>query len=262
MAENTIQVKAYFPTGAWATVSLVFDSLDTMPTADDIIAGVEAKGFSIDFAGVEVGDKIQTVTHVMHRVKMNKDGSETPVIALYHENVGMKYKLDHKYLNNSDDIAEFESVSGMKLSDIPVYDGEAFLPRDHAKANRYVIQMPKPVKVATYEGEYEFNGKTDTKDYIRNFIGASNQPVTPANVTDMPTSTRQQERQSEQQTASAGWLKNDDALEKVKTQLTFFELNYGKDVLTDARKTVIAGGYDTPDLYLEALENQIKAIGA
>lgn len=100
---------------------------------------------------------------------------------------------------------------------------------------------------------------TDWLNTLRN-RSSNHQSTKPANVTDIPT--RQQERQSEQQTASAGWLNNQGALDKVKAYLTSFEENYGKDVLKDARKTVIAGGYDTPDLYLEALENQIKSIGA
>ena len=81
--------------------------------------------------------EIATVATVMRRVHINADGSETPVVDLYPAwnatGTYGQYKIAHEYLNQDWQVERFEKFAGVKLEDLPLYNGQQALIRKSAR---------------------------------------------------------------------------------------------------------------------------------
>ena len=71
-------------------------------------------------------EKSETVNYVLRSISSNEKG-ESPKIYLYTER--FNHKFLHVYLNTDQEIAAFEAACGVRLDDLPLWDGKAHIER-------------------------------------------------------------------------------------------------------------------------------------
>lgn len=150
MESNTTQVngwiKLYHPSGAQVSLPVPMLSRLTTQQALDVLGSVSEYinvGFLVNAPDLEDGDLIEEVNAVARREA--KD--ETPIIDFYSSNMKLLKKFMHVYLNTEQDVAAFEDATGLKLSALPVYDGALAIARDDNKARKYIVSLPRPLKL-------------------------------------------------------------------------------------------------------------------
>jgi len=147
---NTTQVngwiKLYHPTGAQVTLPVPMLSRITTEQALDVLGSVSEyinAGFLVNAPGLEDGELIEEVNAVARREA--KD--ETPIIDFYSSNTKLLKKFMHVYMNAEQDVAAFEEATDIKISSLTVYDGTLAVARDDGKARKYLISLPRPIKL-------------------------------------------------------------------------------------------------------------------
>lgn len=149
MEGNTTQVngwiKLYHPSGAQVSLPVPLLSRLTTQQALDVLGSVSEYinvGFLVNAPDLEDGELIEEVNAVARREA--KD--ETPIID-FSSNMKLLKKFMHVYLNTEQDVAAFEEASGLKLAALPVYDGALAIARDDNKARKYIVSLPRPLKL-------------------------------------------------------------------------------------------------------------------
>lgn len=144
------------------------------------IAGA-LEGLAAANAPKEEGEQAEDIGHVVRRVKGNDDGSETPVIDLYPERA--KFRILGVYLNTPQDVAAFEAAAGLRLADLPLYEGDNSIERGKGpKTDKYVVSLSRPARVAIkpnprYEGPED---KTHPKRlFVRWLPAGAPEPAAP-----------------------------------------------------------------------------------
>lgn len=150
MEGNTTQVngwiKLYHPSGAQVSLPVPILSRLTTQQAMDVLGSVSEYinvGFLVNAPDLEDGELIEEVNAVARREA--KD--ETPIIDFYSSNTKLLKKFMHVYLNTEQDVAAFEEATGLKLAALPVYDGALAIARDDNKARKYIVSLPRPIKL-------------------------------------------------------------------------------------------------------------------
>lgn len=151
--KNFALTRLYHPLGAQVSIPLDLNIQITPEQASNLLNGVETlinAGWLINVPGLEKGELMEEVISVSRR----EGNDKAAIIGFYVAHPKMVNKLLHVYLNTVDDIKAFEQASGLKLSAIPLYDGDQFLAKDSPKAQKYIIILPRPIKVV-----YEISDK-------------------------------------------------------------------------------------------------------
>ncbi len=187
-------LKLYHLGGVQVTLPVLTGEPVTPEMASLMLASVGAylaAGFAANLPGVEEGEKVEDIRHVVRRVKTNDDGSETPVIDLYPERANFRILV--LYLNTEQDVQAFETACGVRVQDLPLYDGDNSIERGKGpKTDKYVTTLPRNAK-AIFKANSKWEGDDDKKHTKRLFIrwhGVSvngNGSVKPADVGNQPT---------------------------------------------------------------------------
>ena len=164
-------VKLYHPGGVQVTLPVLTGEPVTPEMAGLMLTSVGAylaAGFAANLPGVEEGEKLEDIRHVVRRVKVNSDGSETPVIDLYPERANFRVLV--LYLNAEQDVQAFESACGVRLADLSLYDGDNSIERGKGpKTDKYVTTLPKNTKVV-FKANPKWEGDEDKKNTKRLFL--------------------------------------------------------------------------------------------
>ena len=146
-SETTGWVKLYHPCGSQVTLPV---PVNTQLTADQIAAlariMVDAylnSGFQVNAPGLEEGEQKKEVAFVSRRAGRD----ETPIVAFYIDHPKVFKKSLHVYLNKAEDVEAFEAATGLKLMDIPLWDGERDIDRDNKSAAKYILPLPRPISL-------------------------------------------------------------------------------------------------------------------
>jgi len=180
--------KVYHPSGLQVTIPLPLENALTPASAKamlDSVSTLLTAGFLVNAPGLEDGEKVETIVGVVRRAKANDDGSETPVIDLYPDRAN--FRILGIYLNNEQDIQAFEKAVGVKLRDLPLYEGDNAIERGKGqKTDKYVVAIKQPLKVV-FKANPKWEGDEDKKHPKRVFlrwasqaVEASASPSTPA----------------------------------------------------------------------------------
>jgi len=140
------EIKLYTPENALVTIPIDPEHGISREQAHNILSSVRnllAVGFSIKEKRLDEVEQIQEVAFVERRVSAD----ETPILDFYVAHPKATKKAIHTYLNTEEQIRAFETVSGLRVIDIPQYDGELALSKDSPKASTYIIKLPRPIKV-------------------------------------------------------------------------------------------------------------------
>lgn len=113
MTDNNSWVKLFHKSGAQVTIAIpATEPSEIAKYVDECL-----NHFTVDLPGVEEGEKKELCKAVARRVKVNDDGTDTPVIDLYGDG---KFKFITIYLNTPIDIKTFEEATKLKLDSIPL----------------------------------------------------------------------------------------------------------------------------------------------
>lgn len=223
----------------------------------DSVSTLLTVGFLVNAPGLEDGEKVETISAVVRRAKANDDGSETPVIDLYPDRAN--FRILGIYLNNEQDIQAFEKAAGVKLAQLPLYDGDNAIERGKGvKTDKYVIALKSPVKVV-FKANPKWEGDEDKKHSKRIFVRWASQSVEAAASSPTPAASGNGNGNGTQP------LTIDDALklttpkgtplsELDEAQLTQIATFQKKDMNDDTKKLKVAAA-----LILEARKNPVKA---
>jgi hypothetical protein len=173
LTPNTVWLKVYTPGGFQASVTLTFT--DAIPTAADVERRLIAAGYSATLPGLKAGDELEKIESVIRR----QSGKGTPIIDFYpywgYEGKFGVNKHAHLYLDNPDQIAEFEARTGLKLADLPLYEGETPRNRVYGQPrHRCEIPVNRPLEMIKRPNGQHDNGMPKY-EYL--YFGASPVPA-------------------------------------------------------------------------------------
>ena len=188
--ENTNTVcgwaKVYHPSGLQVTIPLPLETSLNAANAKamlDSVSTLLTVGFLVNAPGLEDGEKVETIVGVVRRAKANDDATETPVIDLYPDRAN--FRILGIYLNNEQDIQAFEKAAGVKLSELPLYDGDNAIERGKgAKTDKYVIALKQPAKVV-FKANPKWEGDEDKKHPKRIFVRWMTQAQSPSDTSTL-----------------------------------------------------------------------------
>jgi hypothetical protein len=145
-AQTTGWIKLYHPSGAQVSLPVPLLSRLTTEQAMDMLGSVSEyinAGFLVNAPGLEDGELLEEVNAVACREAKDR----TPIIDFYSSNTKLLKKFMHVYLNTEQDVAAFDEATGIQVTSLPVYDGALAIARDDNKAGKYIVNLPRPLKL-------------------------------------------------------------------------------------------------------------------
>jgi hypothetical protein len=171
-------VKLFHPSSAQVTIPLLLEKPLLVTEAQALLASVSSllqAGFSVEPPGLEEGEHEEEIGFVVKRSKLNADDTETPVIDLYPSRGN--FRLLARYLNNDNDILEFEKICRVNLASLPLYEGDKCIERGkNPKLDKYVTSLMHPVKVI-WKPNPRYEGQNDKKNAKRLFVRWADLPL-------------------------------------------------------------------------------------
>jgi hypothetical protein len=137
--------KLFHPAGAQVSLPVPLEPLSGAQAKalfTSVAALIEA-GFLVSAPGLEDGELAEEV----NAVSLRNAKDETPIVDFYSSNSKLLKKFMHSYLNNEQEVADFEAATGLHLADLTVYDGSLAIARDDPKAGKYLTPLPRPIKL-------------------------------------------------------------------------------------------------------------------
>lgn len=154
MEANTVTFSVYDPNGIRVTFAL---PLNEIAAVNGVIADVLANGFTATVAGAAPGENVEEVGFVSRREKA--DG--TPVIDLFSPNDLLAHRVFAHYLDTLEQIADFETATGLKLSEIPVWIAEQPIKKTSPTWKQYGVQTRKVARIALKDNPRHDPNETD-----------------------------------------------------------------------------------------------------
>lgn len=172
MTENNFALTTlYHPgTGAKVSIPLSLETELTTEIARSLILSVDnliMAGFTVNLPGLEDGENFEQIGFVVRREKENGDSTATPLVDLY--GTQDNYRKVGIYLNTDADVAQFEAATGLRLSNLPLYDGSPIERGKNAKQDRFVVSLKSPAKMVWMLNP-KWEGESDKKHAKRMFV--------------------------------------------------------------------------------------------
>ncbi len=137
----------YHPSGAKISIPITIQPGETYSSVgQDLVRAVSSlieAGLLVNMPGLDEGELVDEVVSVACR--MSKDN--TKIVAFYKAHPKLEKKFIHEYLDTPEQIADFEAATGLRLASLPVFDGDKDITKDHRNAAKYIIPLPRPVKL-------------------------------------------------------------------------------------------------------------------
>ena len=150
--DTTGWVKLFHPNGPQVTLPVPMLARLSAEQAVEMLASVSAylsAGFLVSAPGLEDGEQKQEVVSVSRRE--GKDA--VPIVAFYLAHPKVLKKFLHAYLNNVEEIQAFEAATGIRLADIPLWEGERDIDKDNKNAARHIVPLARPISLVYEVGE-------------------------------------------------------------------------------------------------------------
>ena len=137
--------KLFHPAGAQVSLPVPLEPLsaDQARAMFNSVAALIDAGFTVTAPGLEEGELAEEV----NAVSLRNAKDNTPIVDFYSANTKLLKKFMHLYLNNEQDVADFEAATGLHLAGLTVYDGSLAIARDDNKAGKYITPLPRPIKL-------------------------------------------------------------------------------------------------------------------
>lgn len=134
-----------------------------------------AAGWLIAEPSLEEGERVEPIAYVVKREKYNQtDQTTTPVVDLYP--VNGKFRVLSVYLNGGLDIRAFETATGLRLNDMPLYEADNSIERGKGpKTDKFVVTLGKQAKIV-WKANPKWEGDEDKKHQKRVFVRWADAP--------------------------------------------------------------------------------------
>ena len=160
--------RLYHPSGVQVTLPISLDKPITADVAKGTLTSVSTlieAGWLVNAPGLEEGEHVDEVRHVVRRVKSNDDNSDTPIVDLYPERGN--FRLLGVYLNDPQSIQAFENACGVHIPDLPLYEGNGTIERgSNPRLEKFVVSLSRPVRVV-WKTNPKWEGEEDKKHQKR-----------------------------------------------------------------------------------------------
>lgn len=143
---NYALTSLYHHSGAKVSIPIDLDNGFSPERASNLVISIDAlisAGLSVNAPGLVQGELYEEINAVAKRA--GNDG--VPIVAFYSSHPKLVKKYLHVYMDTVEDIEAFEKATGVKLASLPLNDGEKDFDRDKPAAKKYVISLPRPIKV-------------------------------------------------------------------------------------------------------------------
>jgi hypothetical protein len=107
-----------------------------------------AVGFTVNAPEAKEGEIIEEIGWVVARQGTNRAGHTIYVLSMYVNNEALIHPKIKVYLDTPELENQFEHVSGLRLRSLPIYEGEGNISRASGVSSKYIIQAPRPFRVA------------------------------------------------------------------------------------------------------------------
>lgn len=133
----------------------------------------------------------QIIGYVAKRSRIDeRTGYEVPILDLYATHEKMTKRFIVRYINTEQQAKEFEAITGLKIEDIPLFDGAQPVEKGTRQAEKYIVALPFPVKIS-YKDNPKYNKlkpdaektKEEKKIPARLFVNWLERVEVPANPT-------------------------------------------------------------------------------
>ena len=163
---NSASFPLYNPRGIRVHFTVPFDDdgSDINATIDMLLAN----GYMVNAVGLEANEKRETIGWVVRYNHTNKkDGSVTPRIFFYSDNDKLVNKVGDTYLNTGEETVEFERVTGLQVSKLPVWVARGAPERTDAGAREFVTPVAKPFAIVNKPNpDYKGEGDLEHTKYL------------------------------------------------------------------------------------------------
>lgn len=172
MSENsspTAWTTGWLPNGAKVSFTIPVTLDGAFDTVLDFTNRLLAAGFLLAEPGVGDGEKQDMVGWVCRHVKIDDDGSETPVIDLYADHESVTHKIVRMYLNTPEDVRAFEAATGVKVNNLPLVETPGAIERaPNIPAAKKIIRLAQPVAaIHKANPNYEEGSKKLKRLFVR-----------------------------------------------------------------------------------------------
>jgi hypothetical protein len=125
-------------------------------TAFAAVASALDAGFLAQAPGLEEGEEREQVGWVV-KTLFERNGKVTPCLLLYSASEALRMSILRVYLDTAEQIGAVERASGLRVADLPEYEGADKPERGKAqKTDRFFVKAPRPFGVV-----YKLNRKYD-----------------------------------------------------------------------------------------------------
>jgi hypothetical protein len=143
-------------------------SIEAARAAFQSVSALLEAGWLVAMPGLESSERIEEIRHVVRRVKVNEDSTETPVVDLYPDRAN--FRVLGVYLNTPQDLYMFEAACGVHLSALPLYEGDNAIERGKGpKTDKYVTALGRTARVVLKQNP-RWEGDEDKKHPKRLFV--------------------------------------------------------------------------------------------
>lgn len=154
MNPNSARIRVYHPRGFQVYIEFAYTDPASAYTEVEAIADAGWLPSPPDLPPGGEKEKIVTV------VRRRKPSDGTPIIDFYpewqHDGKFGMHKYAHMYLDDAETIAQFEAQSGLKLGEIPLYNGQTALRRNYGKVSEFETAVKTPFDLVKIpDGEHE-----------------------------------------------------------------------------------------------------------
>lgn len=168
---NTLWVRGYTGDGFQVAVTVDVTRNTEYGLTENIqfaLDAIRAAGIHPREQGTELGENTNTLDAVIRRDKRNNDGTDTPVIDFYVEQ--LEFKALHTYLNTQDDVKAFEQATGLTLDAIPYYEGNAALNKNDRQYAKYATPVPTRPRYAYKKNPKWDDSKSATENGVPKYL--------------------------------------------------------------------------------------------
>ena len=157
-------VRLYHPCGVQVTlpVGCPFD----YALAFNQVNGALAAGWLVTAPGLEAGEEKEEIGYCLKKLHKNKDGRpDTPLIDLYATHDKLVRPVYSHYLNTPEDIAAFETVTGINVAKMPRYIGSDKYERGKdSEIDAMMVRPKKPFTIILTKNPAFDEAKKDTEE--------------------------------------------------------------------------------------------------
>ena len=166
---NTLWLTAFTPNGFKVSITLIIDPAK-IPSAAQMDALMSEAGYTPNLIELDKDTSIEEIDAVVRSVTSKGD------TVIYCYNTRLEWKLGQLYLDDASDKTAFESVAGIKLDSLLLYEGQGAPQRKNKNPTKWEKQV-RPFKITKTIIGQDDQGNNRYKYALHGHTSAPTQPA-------------------------------------------------------------------------------------